>query len=375
MITETHHGRPGVAAVTFDPRGGGIAAVSRLVTGALTTPDGQPPVRIGLARDARGGRFDSSTLDRLRFGARVLAAQATGACEWLLFTHLSLATAQRFVPAICRRPYAVFLHDVEAWQTQPPARRRVLDRAFLRLANSTYTARRVVEANPGVGEVIACPLALGPEWTSRASAETARARPPKPHVLIVGRMIASERYKGHDQLLAAWPRVRQRVPEAKLICVGEGDDLDRLRSTARTLGVGDGVEFTGFVSDNDRWRLYREAAIFAMPSRREGFGLVYLEAMAAGLPCIGSIHDAASEVIVDGRTGWLVDQSDTNGIAERIVHLLSHEPERAAMGDAGRRRFLTQFTFDAFQSRLAAALAPPVSAGQSVPLGVRPQGL
>ncbi|HWB31359.1 MAG TPA: glycosyltransferase family 4 protein [Vicinamibacterales bacterium] len=375
MITDTRNGRPGVAAVTFDPRGGGIAAVSRLVAGALTTADGQPPVQLSLALDAGDGRFDSSTLDRLRFGARVLAAQATGACEWLLFTHLSLATAQRFVPAICRRPYAVFLHDVEAWQTQPPARRRVLDRAFLRLANSTYTARRVLEANPGVGDVIACPLALGPDWTSRASTEVARAQPPRPHVLIVGRMIASERYKGHDQLLAAWPRVRQRVPAAKLICVGEGDDVERLRSAARKIGVGDAVEFTGFVSDEERWRLYREAAVFAMPSRREGFGLVYLEAMAAGLPCIGSIHDAASEVIVDGRTGWLVDQSDTNALADRIVHLLSDEPERAAMGDAGRRRFLAQFTFDAFQSRLTSALASSAPAGQGVSLGVRPQGL
>lgn len=375
MITDTHHGRPGVAAVTFDPRGGGIAAVSRLIVDALATEGSHRPVPLSLVRNAREGRFDSSTLDRLRFGARVFAAQATRECDWLLFTHLSLATAQRFVPAICRRPYAVFLHDVEAWQTQPPARRRVLDRAFLRLANSAYTARRVVEANPGIGDVVACPLALGSDWTPRAAAEAARAQPPRPHVLIVGRMIASERYKGHDQLLAAWPRVRQQVPEAKLICVGEGDDVERLRSTARTLGVGDAVELTGFVSDDERWRLYRDAAIFAMPSRREGFGLVYLEAMAAGLPCIGSIHDAASEVVVDGRTGWLVDQSDTNAIADRIIHLLFHESERAAMGDAGRRRFLAQFTFDAFQSRLTAALGSPVPAGQGVPFGVRPQGL
>jgi phosphatidylinositol alpha-1,6-mannosyltransferase len=121
--------------------------------------------------------------------------------------------------------------------------------------------------------------------------------------------------------------------------------------------------------------LYREAAIFAMPSRREGFGLVYLEAMAAGVPCLGSVHDAASEIIVDGQTGWLVDQSDTTGIADRVVQMLSHESERAAMGDAGRRRFLAQFTFDAFQSRLMAALASSALGRQRLPLGVRPQSL
>jgi phosphatidylinositol alpha-1,6-mannosyltransferase len=375
MSAETPRGRAGVAAVTFDPRGGGIAAVSRLVTGALTTSGSQPPIQLSLARKGDAGVFASSTVDRLRFGARVLAAQIAGECEWLLFTHLSLATVQRFVPAIGRRPYAVFLHDIEAWQTQPSARRRVLDRAFLRLANSTYTARRVVEANPGVGEVIACPLALGPEWTSRASTPAHRDLPSPPHVLIVGRMIATERYKGHDQLLEAWPRVLQSVPAAKLICVGEGDDLERLRSKAVALGVGSAVEFPGFVSDDERWRLYRKAAIFAMPSRREGFGLVYLEAMAAGVPCLGSVHDAASEIIVDGQTGWLVDQSDTTGTADRLVQMLSHEPERAAMGDAGRRRFLTQFTFDAFQSRLMAALASSALGRQHLPLDVRPQSL
>jgi phosphatidylinositol alpha-1,6-mannosyltransferase len=346
------------------------------VTGALTMSGSPPPVQLNLARKGDdAGVFASSTVDRLRFGARVLAAQIAGECDWLLFTHLSLATVQRFVPAIGRRPYAVFLHDIEAWQTQPSPRRRVLEGAFLRLANSTYTARRVAEANPGVGEVIACPLALGPEWTSRASTPARRDPSSPPYVLIVGRMIANERYKGHDQLLEAWPRVLQHVPAAKLICVGEGDDLERLRSKAGMLGVGHAVEFPGFVTDDERWRLYRDAAIFAMPSRREGFGLVYLEAMAAGVPCLGSIHDAASEIIVDGQTGWLVDQSDTSGIADRLVQVLSHESERAAMGEAGRRRFLAQFTFDAFQSRLMAALALSALDRQRLPLGARPQSL
>jgi phosphatidylinositol alpha-1,6-mannosyltransferase len=374
MTAGSRHRPPCVAAVTFDQRGGGIASVSRLVADALTMPGTNRPTRLSLAPGARDGVFASSTFDRMRFGARVLATQVLGRCEWVLFTHLSLATVQRFVPAIGRRPYAVFLHDIEAWQAQPPTRRRVLDRAFLRLANSTYTARRIADTNPDVGDVVACPLALGPEWTARASAETARVRP-RPRVLIVGRMIANERYKGHDQLLEAWPSVLPRAPEAKLVCVGEGDDLERLRSKACALGIGHAVEFPGFVSDDERWRLYREAALFAMPSRREGFGLVYLEAMAAGLPCIGSVHDAASEVIADGETGCLVDQADISGIAERIVGLLSDEARRVAMGDAGRRRFLAQFTFDAFQARLVTAVASSMPDRRTVPLGVRPQDL
>src|SRR5687768_6053778 len=100
---------------------------------------------------------------RVRFGATLAAQQMLSQCDWLLFSHLSLAQVQRFVPSVSRRPYAVFLHDIEAWEPLPSARRRVLRNAFVRVANSTYTARRVMNAHPDVGAVLACPLALEPD--------------------------------------------------------------------------------------------------------------------------------------------------------------------------------------------------------------------
>lgn len=370
-MSRSEASRPGVVAVTFHERGGGIAAVSRLAVEALRTPDGRTPRSIALANQARGGTFSTTAIERAWFGARVAAAQVLRQCDWLLFTHLSLATVQRGVPAWARVPYGVFLHDVEAWQPLSPARTTVLARAFVRLANSEYTARRVAEANPTVGPVVACPLALPPEWSRLAE----QARPLAAQgrtVVIVGRMVASERYKGHDQLLEAWPAVAARVRDARLVCVGEGDDVPRLRQKAAALGVGAQVEFTGFVDDETRRRWYERAAIFAMPSRREGFGLVYLEAMAAGLPCVGSIHDAASGVIVPGGTGYLVDQSDVRDLAARLVTLLEDEGQRRAMGEAGRRRVLAQFTFQAFASRLTAAIAGARSVAAPISLaGVR----
>jgi phosphatidylinositol alpha-1,6-mannosyltransferase len=214
----------------------------------------------------------------------------------------------------------------------------------------------VAEANPAVGAIVACPLGLSAEWSRFAERPPAMAAPSRT-VLIVGRMVASERYKGHDQLLEAWPAVTSRVPDARLVCVGEGDDVGRLQAKAGALGVGAGVTFTGFVDAEIRRAWYDRAAVFAMPSRREGFGLVYLEAMAAGLPCVGSIHDAAPGLIVPGKTGYLVDQGDVRDLAARIVMLLEHEDERRVMGEAGRQRVLAQFTFDAFARRLGTAIA------------------
>jgi glycosyltransferase involved in cell wall biosynthesis len=118
------------------------------------------------------------------------------------------------------------------------------------------------------------------------------------------------------------------------------------------MGVASAVRFPGFVDEATRGLIYRSAAALAMPSRREGFGLVYVEAMAAGVPCIGSVHDAASEVIVDGETGFLVSQEDRPCLVRRIVELLRDETLRQRLGEAGRQRYRRLFTVDAFRERL-----------------------
>jgi phosphatidylinositol alpha-1,6-mannosyltransferase len=179
-----------------------------------------------------------------------------------------------------------------------------------------------------------------------------------PHtVVIVGRMSASERYKGHDQLLLAWPRVVAEIPDATLVMVGRGDDVERLRAKAAALGLGRNVTVPGFLPDAALRAVMRHAAVFAMPSRGEGFGLVYLQAMRAGIPCLGSRDDAASDVIVDGETGLLVPRQDPEAITGALIRLLTDDGMRHRMGDAGRRRFDNTFTYPRFRARLSGILA------------------
>jgi phosphatidylinositol alpha-1,6-mannosyltransferase len=171
-------------------------------------------------------------------------------------------------------------------------------------------------------------------------------------VLIVGRMHDSERYKGHDELLECWPEVLRAVPDAQLVVAGLGNEVPRLEAKAGALGVGRAVLFCGFLPSGTLSAVWNRIALFAMPSAREGFGIVYLEAMRAGRPCIGSTSDAAGDIIIDGETGILVDRADRSALAGAVIALLRDPGRRAAMGEAGRLRYLAEFTADRFANRL-----------------------
>ncbi len=344
-----------LAAITLHPTGGGIAVVSNLLWQVFKNEWGHSRLATAFDHESRPATFG----EKARLAIAVTSAQLLQQTDWILFSHLALARTQQFVPGPLRRPYGVFLHGIEAWTTLSANEKRAAIAADLRIANSQYTAKRVMETHPDIGHVEACPLALPLPFPGGAMPASARSNNGDlgieitPHtVLVVGRMSQSERYKGHDQLIEAWPAVAARVPDAQLIIAGDGDDARRLRDKAAATPTADRIRFLGFVPDRTLQALYDRAALFALPSDGEGFGLVYLEAMTHRLPCIGSRNDAASEVIVDGVTGRLVEQADIAGLAEAITALLLDQPCRRAMGEAGQRRAATEFSFDRFSARL-----------------------
>lgn len=348
--------------VTQRPGQGGIARVSSLLWRILESRYSSSCDRLVAAGP---GRDSPNLIDKTRFSAQVVASQVRGACSALLFDHLGLSRAQTLVPESLRRPYGIFLHSIEAWAPLTPNRLKALVEARVRIANSHYTAKRIAAAHPEVGEIDVCPLTLGlnlqpnpgharhPE--GKGAEVLSRIRPES--ALIVGRLAKGDRYKGHDQLIQSWPLVLREVPGAQLVIVGSGDDLDRLKTLVADLDLGSNVLFTGFVEEQVLTAIYEKAAVFAMPSRAEGFGIVYLEAMFHGLPCIGSIHDAAGEVILDGETGLLVDQGDLADIASKTIALLKQPELRRRFGQKGFQRLQSQFSFDQFQAAFLRSLA------------------
>jgi phosphatidyl-myo-inositol dimannoside synthase len=350
----------GYCAVTHEPGHGGIARVSALLWGVLQT---RYSGRCTLVK-AAGEEGTPNSWDKLSFSARVIVKQVFHSCDALLFDHLGLARIQSHLPQSIRRPYGVLLHSVEAWSSLSGDRLAALKGASVRIANSHYTARRISEANPGIGPIDVCHLALDPAVLGQTPVQgpadpnpfLEQIRPES--VLIVGRMLATERHKGHDQMIRAWPRIIREVKGAQLVIVGRGDDVTRLQVCARNAGVDQHVLFTGPVSDRALNGIYRRVGAFAMPSRGEGFGLVYLEAMACALPCIGSTLDAGSEIIRDGETGFLVDPDNEEQLVGSIIRLLKDTELRSRLGQAGFRRQQVTFSVERFAANIDRAIMP-----------------
>jgi phosphatidyl-myo-inositol dimannoside synthase len=355
-------GRPAVAVITQSPQGGGVAYIARLLTQALGAALGEPPAVLSLDQIEAS---NVSASRKLRFAGRLLTHSALKRSDWIIFGHPGIASAQQMIPRPTRLPCAIQLHGTDAWD-RPPS--RAVIEATLRIAPSRYTIERTQATYPEIGPIELCPHGLLPRPSLTGAPDfTLLSRVGPASVLILGRVSASEGRKGHDQLLECWPRVLETVPQAQLVIAGEGDDIDRLKQKARGLGIAERVVFCGYVSDATREALFGRSGMFAMPSQQEGFGLVYLEAMRAALPCVGALDDGAMEPIVDGETGFLVPQSDREALANAIVTILRDHNLRRRFGEAGRKRFDARYTFEAYRARLIDVLSAHFMVGGSEP--------
>lgn len=141
-------------------------------------------------------------------------------------------------------------------------------------------------------------------------------------LLTLGRLAATEQYKGVDEVLELLPELAISHPEIAYLIGGDGDDRKRLEGKVRDLGVGDRVVFAGYLAEAEKADHYRLADAYVMPSRGEGFGFVFLEAMACGVPVLGSKLDGSREALRDGALGVLVDPRDRADLRRGLLEVL-----------------------------------------------------
>jgi phosphatidyl-myo-inositol dimannoside synthase len=142
-------------------------------------------------------------------------------------------------------------------------------------------------------------------------------------IMTLARLAGAERYKGIDEVLECLPELLRVIPSLRYLIVGEGQDQARLEAKAVRLGVREQVVFTGYVAEDDKPDYYRLSDLFVMPGRGEGFGIVYLEALACGIPVIASTRDASREAVRQGELGVLVDPGRREELTAAILSALS----------------------------------------------------
>jgi len=247
----------------------------------------------------------------------------------------------------------VMLLGIEAWREQRGLTRKQLEKVDLFLTISDHTWRSFVACNP---QFVNKPhstvlLGIGEPLSGEAPAPSG-----PPAALILSRLSKAEDYKGHREVIRAWPRVLQNTPDAELWIVGDGDLRTDLQRLVAELRLEKQIRFWGSVSDETKQELLQKSRCLLMPSRAEGFGLVYLEAMRLGRPCLVSTLDAGREVVKPPEAGLAVNPDDEVQLTDSICRLLGDGAEWRQWSEQARKRYEANFTARHFQERLLSAL-------------------
>jgi glycosyltransferase involved in cell wall biosynthesis len=303
------------------------------------------------------------TLPGLRtpaFATQIIQTSLRHPPHLIISTHLNFVLAAWLLKKLRKIPYWTVAHGIEAWDIQSPFLKTALKDADRILAVSHYTRDRLLtEQNLDPAKVVVLPntfdsnrfkIAPKPQYLSDRYKLTAQ----QPTILTVARLAEVERYKGYDRILEALPTIRKSIPDIHYILVGKGADRFRIEQLIAKLNLQDCVTLAGFVPDEQLSDYYNLCDVFAMPSKREGFGIVYLEAMACGKPCLGGDRDGAIDALCHGELGALVNPDDVEAIAKTLIQILQGTYPNPLMyqPELLREKVIEIYGFDKFQKTL-----------------------
>jgi phosphatidyl-myo-inositol dimannoside synthase len=301
-------------------------------------------------------RFAGYNRSKRRFAARAIALARSA--EIVVAAHPHLAVVASAMRARSKKfCLVVQAHGIEIWKPMTRLRQICLRRADIVTAPSRDTANKLREIQRLPDAKIRIRAwGLDPAFLELAS-HAAELAPPagipnSRYILAVGRWSSAERYKGFDSLLRVMPALLRETPDLQLVFAGDGDDRPSLEALAKQMRIDSRVHFLSQLSAEQIAACYAQADVFALPSSGEGFGFVFLEAMACGKPVIGGNHGGIPDIIADGVTGYLVTHGDDAQLREKLSLLLGDRTLREKMGQRARETVLQKFTFESFATGL-----------------------
>ncbi len=305
------------------------------------------------------GKF-SGIWQTLHFSLNIIKAIFTNRPQLILCGHLNFAPVAYLINRFTNLSYWIIVYGVDAWEIKSNWKIKALHEASKIISISDYTKTRLIEEqNLSPEKIPLLPVTFDASRFKIASKpqqllERYQLTFEQPVILTVARLDSAERYKGYDQILKALPTIRQTIPNIHYMIVGKGSDRPRIEKLIADLDLQDCVTLTGFIPDEELNDHYNLCDAFAMPSKGEGFGIVYLEALACGKPILGGDRDGAIDALCHGELGILVDPDDIGAIAQNLIQVLrgTHPHPLIYQPKILRHKVIDTFGFAQFKKTL-----------------------
>ncbi len=351
LVTDAFGARGGIAkfnrdlltAVAADPRVSKVTVVPR---GPYDSSE-VLPANVEYITPARRGKIGFSL--------------AAGRTAWkmrpdvVLCGHINLLPLASLLASATGASLIALSYGVEVWKDRGFAYRAALRRAKLVISISELTRNRLLEWSKTQFALVSIlppsvDLAQYGIGAKRADLLHRYDLAGRTVLLTTARLTVEDRYKGIDEVLDVLPSLVADKPDLAYLIVGDGDDRQRLVDKAKHLGLAERVVFAGYVPENEKADHFRLADAFVMPGRGEGFGIVYLEALACGVPVIASALDASREAVLHGALGQVVNPDDPAELRAAILTAIGDRERRIPPG-------LEHFSTSRFNERVAAVLS------------------
>lgn len=355
LVTEAYGGRGGIACAARDflealARDTRVSAITVLPRSA-TDPVLGLPFKICQLK-AVGSRF-----------VYIVKSLLTLVQPWdvIFCNHAYMSPLSALIARLSGAKLVIQVHGIEVLGEIPGIRRAALEAADWIVSVSRYTRSCILnECDLAPEKVLIIPNTVSAAFTP-VDQEAARAKfgvTEHPVLLAVGRLSAEEQYKGHDRVIRALKTLLPTHPNILFLVAGDGDDRVRLDRLASQEGVSGNIRFLGQVPQQDLNDLYNAADLFALPSTGEGFGIVFLEAMAAGTPAVGLAIAGAKDALADGHLGYCVSEDNFAATLNNILSQIKDAPaaSRQALARKVRQRFGKQ-VFDISINNLLTRIA------------------
>lgn len=271
--------------------------------------------------------------------------------DFVFCAHINFSPVLVLLKKLLGVEYVIFTYGIDVWNIKNPLHRKVLMQSIKIITVSNFTKNKLARQLPSIKDKIRLipPTLNEKKFTIYKEDETREYK----IILTVARLHKIEMYKGYDRVIQALPLVKKEIKKLKYIIVGKGSDMDRIKRLAEKYHCGGDLIMPGYVPDEELVRYYSTADVFVMPSKGEGFGIVFLEALSSGVPVIAGNCDGSREAILNGKLGILVNPDNVEEIAAAIVRVLKKEaPPEILDRNLLHEEVINAYGFDMFKRRV-----------------------